>query len=228
MPARADRRRKAPRATAPPRWRRRSSASARAWTSTRCCGRSRRAPAARVGMPVVPPAVADGAADANGVPTEGGTLDGTPAKAVSTAPAPDGAPGAATAGGEAPKPEPAPSDIGDGRLGWQWFNWVRAGLRDGSVCANAEGGWLHNIEGSAFVVDPDCFEGLAAAASMPPKSIRNRVVKLGRHSTRRSKGGRADAFPAHLADGRRVSGMVFPGELFWDEDAPPASMSVLR
>ncbi len=77
------------------------------------------------------------------------------------------------------------------------------------------------------MVDPDCFEALAAAESMPPKSIRNRVLKLGRHSTRRSESGRADAFKADLADGRRASGMLFPGELFWDKDAPPASKSRL-
>ncbi|MCY3811292.1 MAG: hypothetical protein OXH15_05810 [Gammaproteobacteria bacterium] len=137
-------------------------------------------------------------------------------------------PPSAETGPETPDPDGVPSDIGTGRVGWRWFNWVRAGLRDGTIAANAEGGWLHNIEGSAYVVDPDCFEALAAAESMPPKSIRNRVLKLGRHRTRRSAGGRADAFPAELADGRRVSGMLFDGELLWDEDAPPASTSVLR
>lgn len=140
---------------------------------------------------------------------------------------PEVAPSAERAGAETLDSDGAPSDIGTGRVGWQWFNWVRAGLRDGSIEANAEGGWLHNIDGSAYVVDPDCFEALAAAESMPPKSIRNRVLKLGRHRTRRSAGGRADAFPAELADGRRVSGMLFDGELLWDDDPPPASQSVL-
>ena len=181
--------------------------------------------AARIGRPVVPPGPAREAL------AENGDADGHAAPtAPETEPASTAAPSVTTdsGGGQAPEAMPAPSDIGDGRVGWQWFNWVRAGLRDGSVVANTDGGWLHNIEGSAFVVDPDCFEALAAGESMPPKSIRNRVLKLGRHSTRRSSAGRADAFPAALADGRRVSGMVFPGELFWDQDAPPASKSALR
>ena len=182
--------------------------------------------AARIGMPAVPPAPARATTGENGDPAEreaGGDTSAT--ETAAQAAATDVAD--AKPASEAP-PEPAPSDIGDGRVGWRWFNWVRAGLRDGSVRPNAEGGWLHNIEGSAFVVDPDCFEALAAAESMPPKSIRNRVLKLGRHSTRRSESGRADAFKADLADGRRPTGMLFPGELFWDEDAPPASKSRLR
>ena len=172
--------------------------------------------AARIGMPVVPPEPVHETAGENGDAAERGAESDAPSATA------DGG------GGRAPNPGPAPSDIGDGRVGWQWFNWARAGLRDGSVRPNAEGGWLHNIEGSAFVVDPDCFEALAVAESMPPKSIRNRVLKLGRHSTRRSESGRADAFKADLADGRRPTGMLFPGELFWDEDAPPASKSRLR
>ena len=184
--------------------------------------------AARIGMPVPVPPAERGAPDGNAVPASGRPDGDASATAIEDEAAPKDAPGASAGVGETPKPEPAPSDIGDGRVGWQWFNWVRAGLRDGSVRPNAEGGWLHNIAGSAFVVEPDCFEALAAAESLAPKSIRNRVLKLGRHSTRRSNAGRADSFPADLADGRRVSGMVFPGELFWDKDAPPASKSALR
>ena len=183
----------------------------------------------RIGMPAVAPGPARETAGEDGRPVECEAEDDGSPTAAGPVPASANAPGGTAAvGGDAPKPDAAPSDIGDGRGGWQWFNWVRAGLRDGSVKPNAEGGWLHNIGGSAFVVDPDCFEALAAAESLPTKSIRNRVVKLGRHSTRRSGNGRADSFPADLADGRRVSGMVFPGELFWDKDAPPASKSALR
>ncbi len=40
-----------------------------------------------------------------------------------------------------------------------------------------------DARGSAFVVDPDCFKALAAAESVPPKSVRNPVVKLGRLRT---------------------------------------------
>ena len=180
-------------------------------------------------MPVVAPAPVCGTAEENGPPAEREADGDASATAAGPEPAAAGAPGGTAAiGGDAPKPESAPSDIGDGRVGWNWVNLVRAGLRKGSILPNAEGGWLHNIEGSAFVVDPDCFEALAAAESVPPKSIRNRVVKLGRHSTRRSASGRADSFTADLTDGRRVSGMLFPGELFWDKDPPPASKSVLR
>ena len=200
--------------------------------------------AARIGMPVVAPAAET---PVSGAGRDGETANARPAAAPETPaqaavpgagradgdvsgsePAATGAPRATAAGDEVPQPARAPSDIGDGRVGWQWFNWVRAGLRDGSVQPNAEGGWLHNIDGTAYVVDPDGFEELAAAESMPPKSIRNRVLKLGKHRTRRSEAGRADAFPAELADGRRVSGMLFPGDLFWDKDAPPASKSELR
>ena len=186
--------------------------------------------AARIGMPVVPPEPARETSGKNGDAPERGAERDVLAATAGTEPAGTGSPSASAdgGGGEASTPEAAPSDIGDGRVGWQWFNWVRAGLRDGSIRPNAEGGWLHNIDGSAFVVDPDCFEGLAAAESMPPKSIRNRVLKLGRHSTRRSQSGRADAFKADLQDGRRASGMLFPGELFWDKDAPAASKSRLR
>ena len=182
--------------------------------------------AARIGLPVENPAPAvetstDDARQA--APEAAGAASGT---AGGTTTAPDDAAGADPAGGA--DPDRAAPDIGTGRVGWRWFNWVRAGLRGGSVVPNAEGGWLHNIDGAAYVVDPDCFEALAAAESMPPKSIRNRVLKLGRHRTRRSAGGRADAFPAELTDGRRVSGMLFDGALFWDRDAPPASTAVLR
>ena len=183
--------------------------------------------AARIGMPVLAPAAECGAPDGNGVPAAG-RPEGDEAAAAGTAPAPNEAPGAGAGVGAESNPEPAPSDIGDGRAGWQWINWVRAGLRDGSVRPNAEGGWLHNIRGSAFVVDPDAFEALAAVESVPPKSVRNRVRKLGRHRTRRSGAGRADSFSAELADGRSALGMVFPGTLFWDRDAPPASKSALR
>ncbi|MCY3811193.1 MAG: hypothetical protein OXH15_05305 [Gammaproteobacteria bacterium] len=198
--------------------------------------------AARIGMPPPPPppasampapgagqgghgAVEAAPADAGDAAPQTGT---DAARTTRTAPAPAGAADGTARGGDAARPARASSDIGDGRVGWQWFNWVRARLRDGSVVPNAAGAWLHNIDGSAYVVDPDGFEALAEAESVAPKSIRNRVRKLGRHRTRRSGSGRADAFPAELADGRRVTGMLFDGELFWDRDAPPASRSTLR
>ena len=98
---------------------------------------------------------------------------------------------------------------------------MRAGLRDGSVPVNAAGAWLHNIAGEAYAVAPGCFEAFAAGRDLAPGTVRNRVVRLGRHRTRASRSGAANLFRAVLADGSRVEGMVFPGELLWDDDPPP-------
>ena len=126
----------------------------------------------------------------------------------------------------APKPTPAPErtpppTVGGEGAGWEWINWVRAGLRDGSVPINAAGAWLHNIAGEAYVVSSACFEAFAAGRDLAPATVRNRVVRLGRHRQRASPSGSANLFRAVLADGSRVKGMVFPGELIWDDDPPP-------
>ena len=81
--------------------------------------------------------------------------------------------------------------------------------------------WLHNIAGEAYVVSPACFEAFAAGRDLAPATVRNRVVRLGRHRQRASPSGSANVFRAVLADGSRVKGMVFPGELIWDDDPPP-------
>ena len=60
---------------------------------------------------------------------------------------------------------------------------------------------------------PTCFEAFAAGRHLAASAIRNRV--------RASRSGAAILFRAVLADGSRVSGMVFPGELIWDDDPPP-------
>ena len=125
-----------------------------------------------------------------------------------------------------PEPEPAPKRtpppvIGGEGAGWEWINWVRAGLREGSVPVNGAGAWLHNIEGEAFVVSPGCFEAFAAGRALAPATVRHRVVRLRRHRQRESPSGSANVFRAVLADGSRVKGMVFPGELVWDGDPPP-------
>ena len=104
---------------------------------------------------------------------------------------------------------------------------VRAGLRDGSVPVNAVGAWLHNIEGDAYVVSPACFEAFAAGRELAPATVRHRVVRLRRHRQRASRSGAANLFRAVLADGSRVEGMVFPGELIWDGDAPPRANAEL-
>ena len=47
---------------------------------------------------------------------------------------------------------------------------------------------------------------------------------------RRSAGegsGATNLFRAVLADGSRVGGMVFPGELIWDDDPPPRANAEL-
>ena len=147
-----------------------------------------------------------------------------------SAPAAPPAEEAAANGPDAPQPQAAsaeptpertpPPAIGGEGAGWEWINWVRAGLRDGSVPVNAAGAWLHNIEGEAYVVAPTCFEAFAAGRGIAPATVRNRVVRLGRHRQRASPSGAANVFRAVLADGSRVKGMVFPGELVWDDDPP--------
>ena len=104
--------------------------------------------------------------------------------------------------------------------GWEWINWVRARLRDGSVPVNTPGAWLHDIAGEAYAVSPACFEAFAAGRDLAPVTVRHRVVRLRRHRQRASPSGSANVFRAVLADGSRVKGMVFPGELIWDNDPP--------
>ena len=117
--------------------------------------------------------------------------------------------------------------IGGEGAGWRWFNWVRAGLRDGKIPANAEGGWLHNIAGEAYVVMPECFDAFAAVENVDAKTVKNQVARLGRHRERKTPSGKANTFRAELPDGRRVDGMVFPGDLIWDDKAPPQADGAL-
>ena len=130
--------------------------------------------------------------------------------------------GAAAVEERADTPRPS-APVGGAGAGWRWVNWVRAGLRDGTIAVNAEGGWLHNIGGEAYVVVPDGFGAFAAVEEVEPKTVKNRVARLGRHRERGSPSGAANTFRVDLADGRRVAGMVFPGKLFWDDDEPPAT-----
>ena len=99
----------------------------------------------------------------------------------------------------------APSSAARGK-GWLWFNWVRAGVRDGSIAVNAEDGWLHNVGGAAFVVVPDGYEAFTPPDAVTPKTVRNRVSKLGRQRRRKWQGKTVDEFRAELAGGRRVIG----------------------
>ena len=111
--------------------------------------------------------------------------------------------------------------VGGIGAGWRWINWVRAGLRDGSIAANADSGWLHHLGGDAYVVRPACFEEYAVIEGVEPGTIKNRVAKLRQHRLRKCERGVANTFRAELRDGRRVEGMVFPGELIWNDDPPP-------
>ena len=161
--------------------------------------------------------------------TGGGIRDGESVEARDA----DGADSCSGVGNaHAAKPAPAPARepppvIGGEGAGWEWINWVRAGLRDGSVAVNAAGAWLHNIADEAFVVTPACFEAFAVARDLAPATIRNRVVRLGRHRSRASPSGAVNLFRAVLGDGSRVGGMVFPGELIWDDDPPPRANAEL-
>ena len=104
---------------------------------------------------------------------------------------------------------------------------MRAGLRDGSVLVNAAGAWLHNIAGEAYVVASACFEAFAAERDLAPATVRNRVVRLGRHRLRASRSGAANRLRAVLANGSRIEGLVFPGALIWDDDPPPRANAEL-
>ena len=155
-----------------------------------------------------------------------------PPAEVATADGPAAPEPLATTTEPAPKPTPAPEHtlppaIGGEGAGWEWINWVRRGLRDGSVPVNAPGAWLHNIAGEAYVVAPPCFEAFAAGRDLAPVTVRHRVVRLRRHRSRASRSGAANLFRAVLADGSRVKGMVFPGELVWDDDPPPRANASL-
>ena len=140
---------------------------------------------------------------------------------------------AVTGAGDAPEAQAArqengPPVVGGEGKGWEWINWVRRGLFDGSMGANAEDGWLHRIGNEAFVMVPDGFDAFAAVGSEESsKNVRNRVTKLAKHRVRFWRGRKADEFRAHLEDGRKAKGMMFPGDLFWDDNPPPLSKSVL-
>ena len=57
--------------------------------------------------------------------------------------------------------------------------------------------------------------------------MKNRVARLGRHRERSFKSRAAKTFRAEFADGRRVEGMMFPGDPIWDDDAPPEAGGAL-
>ena len=54
---------------------------------------------------------------------------------------------------------------------------MRAGLRDGPVPADTDGGWLHNIADETHVVAPARFEAFAAGRNRAAATVRSRVVR---------------------------------------------------
>ena len=175
--------------------------------------------AARIGLPLGEAGDEPTPARPAGVPAADPEASAEPVGAEPAAGTPEPAPVAAVT----PEPTDGPPTVGGVGKGWLWINWVRAGVHDGSIAVNAEHGWLHNVGGAAFVVVPDGYEAFEAPDGASPKTVRNRVSNLGRQRRRKWQGRRVDEFRARLADGLRVSGMVFPGELIWDDRPPPAS-----
>ena len=125
----------------------------------------------------------------------------------------------------APSPErtPPPAIGGEG-AGWEWINWVRAGLRDRSVAVNAAGAWLHNIAGEAFVVAPALLRGVrhrgrprpghGAQPRGPARAPPDARLALGRRQplsrrARRRRPRRGDGVPGGAHLGRRPAA---PGE----------------
>ena len=184
--------------------------------------------AARIGLPIAgvapesPPAAESAKADPK-----------APALTTPTDPHRETAAESATAAIKAAAPMaegeegPLPRVGGPGK-GWDWINWVRAGVHEGRIAVNAAGAWLHNVDGEAFVVVPDGYDAFDAPDGAGAKTVRNRVARLGRHRSRRSAGHAVEEHRALLGDGRQVPGMVFPGELFWDDRPPPASKAALE
>ena len=130
-------------------------------------------------------------------------------------------------GGTGARIRPATVDGRSRAVGWGWFEWAREQVESGAVAVNADGGWLHRVGDAALVVEPDCFEAWAAREGVAAKTAKNRVRRLQRHRVRRRKGRVGDRFHAVLGDGRRVHGMLVPGELLWGDDDPEDGTATL-
>ena len=120
-------------------------------------------------------------------------------------------------------PAAMPRRIGTGARGWRWFNWLRNGYAEGMIEAGGAG-WLHNVEGDAFVVDPDGFEAYIEAEELDyeVRTVKNQVLRLKQHRVRsKPEGGVASSFGVEFPDGHGRLGMLFRGELIWEDRAPP-------
>ena len=145
----------------------------------------------------------------------GGTPGAGRCPAAGDRPSGDSPPGRTDAG--------IPPAIVDGRpraKGWGWFEWAREQVESGAVAVNADGGWLHRIGGDALAVVPDCFEEWAAREGVAANTAKNRVNRVQRHRPQHGNGRVGDRVRAVLGDGRKVHGMLFPGELLWGDDDP--------
>lgn len=77
------------------------------------------------------------------------------------------------------------------------------------------------------MVVPACVEAFAAGRVLAPATIRNPVVRLGRHRKRVPRAGAANLLRVGFSNGRRVEGTVLPGELFWNDGPPPRANAEL-
>ena len=85
----------------------------------------------------------------------------------------------------------------------------------------------HSRERRRRLAAQRCRRGVRRRARLLRGAVKNQVARLGRHRERKTPSGKASTFRAELADGRRIDGMVFPGDLFWDDDAPPEADGAL-
>ena len=119
--------------------------------------------------------------------------------------------------------------IGTDAAGWRWINWVRRGLDEGSVPLNE--GWLYNVDGDAFMVVPYCFARYCEETALEWKTVKNQVTRLRKHRPRVHESRAASLHKAVLPGApkrKQTAGLLFPGDLFWDDEEPPRSEAAVR
>ena len=130
-----------------------------------------------------------------------------------------------SADGNGRRPGARPAIIGSSGAGWLWVNWLRRGYWEGRIPANRDGGLLYAVDGDAYVVIPDAFDVFASESpNRDARKVKNQVLRIKRHRVRGTASGTyMSTFRTELDDGRRTEGMLFPGELIWEDDCPPAT-----
>ena len=63
---------------------------------------------------------------------------------------------------------------------------------------------------------------------MEAGTIKSRVAKLRWYRLRKWERGVGNTFRAEFRDGRRVEGILFPGELIWEDGLPPLAGAEVR